>query len=127
MQHPTAEINLIDAFERIPVKIFPDLTKGSHFAAAEIARIIREKQAKNEKCVLGLATGSTPKTVYAELVRMHREEGLSFKNVITFNLDEYYPIDNDALQSYNRFMKEHLFDHIDIDQNNCHLPNGEWK
>jgi glucosamine-6-phosphate deaminase len=75
--------------------------------------------------VLGLATGSTPRSMYAELVRMHKEEGLSFSNVITFNLDEYYPIENDALQSYNRFMHTHLFDHIDIDPKNIHIPNGE--
>ncbi len=72
-------------------------------------------------------TGSTPKSLYAELVRMHREEGLSFKNVVTFNLDEYYPIDNDALQSYNRFMKEQLFNKSRSDARNCHIPNGEWK
>lgn len=125
MQNQTADINLIDAFERIPVKIFPDLKQGSQFAAQEIARLIREKQSKNERCVLGLATGSTPKTLYAELVRMHKEEGLSFKNVITFNLDEYYPIDNDAWQSYNSFMYRHLFNHIDIDKKNVHIPNGE--
>ena len=75
----------------------------------------------------GLATGSTPKSLYTELVRMHREEKLSFKNVITFNLDEYYPIDNDALQSYNRFMRTNLFDHIDINPKNIHIPNGEIK
>ena len=66
-----------------------------------------------------------PKTLYAELVRMHKEEKLSFKNVITFNLDEYYPIDNDALQSYNRFMRTNLFDHVDINPKNIHIPNGE--
>jgi glucosamine-6-phosphate deaminase len=125
MQNQTAEINLIDAFERIPVKIYSDLKKGSAFAAGEIAKLIREKQSRNEKCVLGLATGSTPKTLYAELVRLHREEGLSFKNVITFNLDEYYPIDNDAWQSYNSYMHRNLFDHIDIDKKNVHIPNGE--
>ena len=75
--------------------------------------------------MLGLATGSTPKTLYAELVRMHKEEGLSFKNVISFNLDEYYPIDHDAMQSYNSYMHGHLFDHIDIDPKNIHIPNGE--
>ena len=90
------DIDLTDSFERIPVKIFPDLEKGSIFIAQEISNTIRRKQAANEKCVLGLATGSSPKLVYAELVRLHREEGLSFKNVVTFNLDEYYPIDNDA-------------------------------
>src|SRR3982075_2732035 len=115
-------MSMVDSFEKIPVNIFPDLKEGSVFVAKEVARLIRDKQAKKEKCVLGLATGSTPKTLYAELVRMHKEEGLSFKNVITFNLDEYYPIDKDALQSYNRYMKEHLFDHIDIDPANCHVP-----
>src|SRR5215213_10506556 len=125
MQNQTADINLIDAFERIPVKIYPDLKQGSLFAANEIAKLVREKQSRNEKCVLGLATGSTPKTLYAELVRIHKQEGLSFKNVITFNLDEYYPIDNDALQSYNSYMHRLLFDHIDIDKKNIHIPNGE--
>lgn len=120
-------MSMVDSFEKIPVKIFDSLKNGSKFIAGEIATLIRSKQANNEKCVLGLATGSSPKTLYAELVRLHQEENLSFSNVITFNLDEYYPIDNDALQSYNRFMKVHLFDKVDIDQNNCHIPNGEWK
>lgn len=118
------DINLIDAFERIPVRIFPDLKEGSLQAAREIAELIREKQNRNQKCVLGLATGSTPKTLYAELVRMHRQEGLSFRHVVTFNLDEYYPIENDAFQSYNSYMHRHLFDHIDIDPANIHIPNG---
>lgn len=119
-------MSMVDSFEKIPVKIFDSLKEGSKFIGQEIATLIRSKQAAGEKCVLGLATGSSPKTLYAELVRLHREESLSFANVITFNLDEYYPIDNDALQSYNRFMKEQLFNKIDIDQNNCHIPNGEW-
>lgn len=119
------DINLIDAFERIPVKIFNNAKEGSKYAAAEIARLIRDKQSRNEMCVLGLATGSTPKSLYVELVRMHQEEGLSFKNVITFNLDEYYPIEKDAWQSYNNYMHRHLFDHVDIDKNNINLPNGE--
>src|SRR5258705_12316496 len=118
---------MVDSFEKIPCQIYKDLKEGSHQVAVQIAGLIKEKQKKKENCVLGLATGSTPKTLYAELVRMHKEEGLSFKNVITFNLDEYYPIDNDALQSYNRFMKEQLFGKVDIDPKNCHIPNGEWK
>ncbi len=118
-------MSMVDSFEKIAVNIFPDLKEGSASVAKEIAKLIRAKQAKKEKCILGLATGSTPKTLYAELVRMHREEGLSFKNVVAFNLDEYYPIDKDALQSYARFMKVNLFDHIDIDPANCHIPNGE--
>jgi glucosamine-6-phosphate deaminase len=118
---------MVDSFEKIPVKVFSTLKEGSSFIANEIAKLIREKEQKKEKCVLGLATGSSPRTVYAELVRMHVEEKLSFKNVIAFNLDQYYPIDNDALQSYKRFMEKHLFDHIDINPENCHIPNGEWK
>lgn len=118
-------MSMVDSFEKIPVNIFPDLKQGSDFVARQIAELIREKQKKKEKCVLGLATGSTPKTMYAELVRLHKEEGLSFKNVITFNLDEYYPIDNDAMQSYNNYMHRHFFDHIDINPKNIHIPNGE--
>jgi glucosamine-6-phosphate deaminase len=118
-------MTMVDSFEKIPVKIYPDLKAGSAAVAKQIADFIREKQKKKEKCVLGLATGSTPKTLYAELVRMHKEEKLSFKNVITFNLDQYYPISNDALQSYQRFMKVNLFNHIDIDPKNTHIPNGE--
>ena len=125
MPEQLKEINLIDAFERIPVKIFSNLKEGSAFAANEIALLIKKKQGNNQKCVLGLATGSTPKTLYAELVRLHRNEGLSFKNVVAFNLDEYYPIENDAIQSYNSYMHRLLFDHVDIDTNNIHIPNGE--
>src|SRR5690242_10432547 len=120
-------MTMVDSFEKIPCKIFEDLYKGSHYVAKEIANLIREKQKKKEKCVLGLATGSTPKSLYKELVRMHKEEKLSFKNVVTFNLDEYYPIENDALQSYNRFMRVNLFDHVDINPKNIHIPNGEIK
>ena len=120
-------MSMVDSFEKISCKIFPDFKAGSKFAAAEIAGLIRQKQKEGRKAVLGMATGSTPKTLYAELIRMHKEEGLSFKNVIAFNLDEYYPIDKNALQSYHRFMKVNLFDHIDIDPANCHIPSGEWK
>ena len=74
---------------------------------------------------MGLATGVTPIAVYNELVRLHKEDGLSFKNVITFNLDEYYPMDPVATQSYRAFMKEHLFDHVDIDMDNVHIPDGK--
>ena len=125
MQIQSAEINLIDAFERIPVKIFPTLKEGSVAAARQIAALISAKQQQNKTCVLGLATGSTPKTVYSELIRLHREEGLSFKNVVTFNLDEYYPIDKDAWQSYYNYMHRNLFQYIDIDPANIHIPNGE--
>src|SRR5881392_2895615 len=116
---------MVDSFEKVTVNIFPDLKQGSISVAKKIAQLIRNKQSKKEKCVLGLATGSTPKTLYAELVRMHKEEGLSFKNVISFNLDEYYPIEQEAWQSYNNYMHRLLFNHVDIDPKNIHIPNGE--
>jgi glucosamine-6-phosphate deaminase len=112
------------AYEKIPTQIYKDSKDASRAVAREIADLIRDKQSRNETCVLGLATGSSPKSVYAELVRMHREEGLSFRNVISYNLDEYYPMEPDALQSYVRFMREQLFDHVDIPKGNYHLPDG---
>jgi glucosamine-6-phosphate deaminase len=127
MAKKLAAMDLSDSFEKIPVRIFPDPKQGSLAVAREIAALIRAKQEQKQNCVLGLATGSTPKTLYAELVKMHKEENLSFKNVVTFNLDEYYPIETDALQSYNRFMKNNLFDHVDILPENIHIPNGEIK
>ena len=92
--------------------------------ADAIETLIREKAEAGEKAVLGLATGSTPIGVYAELVRRHREGGLSFDHVVTFNLDEYHPMAADDLQSYVRFMHEHLFDQVDIRPDNVHIPRG---
>ena len=112
------------SFERIPTTIFDDSEKASKAVALEIAALIRQKAKENKPAVLGLATGSSPKKVYQELIRMHKEEGLSFKNVITFNLDEYHPMEPDSVQSYVRFMKEQLFDQIDIPVTNYHLPDG---
>src|SRR5215471_12712709 len=111
--------------EHIACRVFAHAREAGAAAAAEIAAIIRHRQAENRNCVLGLATGSSPVDVYAELVRLHREEGLSFRNVITFNLDEYYPIEKDAFQSYWSFMHRHLFNHVDINPANIHIPNGE--
>lgn len=109
--------------EKIPTRIFQNSEEASVFVAREIATLIRQRQKENKHCVLGLATGSTPTRVYAELVKMH-QQGLSFQNVITFNLDEYYPMQKNSLQSYVRFMHEHLFDHIDILRKNIHIPDG---
>ena len=125
MSNNKLNVDLIDSFEKIPVKIFNDSKTGSSYVAREIANLIKDKQSQKQHCVLGLATGSTPITLYAELVRLHKEEGLSFKNVITFNLDEYYPLQKKALQSYWSFMHRHLFSHVDIDPKNIYLPNGE--
>ena len=110
--------------EKIPTHVFADSTDVNHAVAREIATLIRHRAAAGKTCVLGLATGSTPTGVYAQLVHMHQHEGLSFKNVITFNLDEYFPRTPPELQSYHRFMHEHLFDLIDIDPANIHIPDG---
>src|SRR5450432_60995 len=118
-------MKMVDSFEKIPLEIFPNAKAGSEFVAKKIAALIREKEKNKEHCILGLSTGKSPLKLYAELVRMHREEGLSFKNVVAFNLDEYYPIQRSAAQSYYRFMKENLFNHVDIDPENCFIPNGE--
>src|SRR5688572_25108496 len=110
--------------EHVPVTVYASSDQASKAVAREIADLIRAKAARNEAAVLGLATGSTPTAVYAELVRLHREEGLSFKNVVTFNLDEYWPMGPDELQSYNRFMREYLFDHVDVVKSNVNIPDG---
>ena len=109
---------------RIPYEIYEESRQVSYQVARQIAGLIRERAMEGRTCVLGLATGSSPIDVYAQLVRMHREEGLSFANVITFNLDEYYPMHPECLQSYHRFMHEHLFDHIDIPAAQVHIPDG---
>jgi glucosamine-6-phosphate deaminase len=124
-----ARLNLLEEtrFEKLPVTVFETPKAASLSVAQRIASIIRKKQENNTRAVLGLATGATPIAVYAELVRLHKEEGLSFKNVTTFNLDEYYPMEADAAQSYVSFMNENLFDHIDIDKANVNIPDGTLK
>jgi glucosamine-6-phosphate deaminase len=112
-------------FEKIHSVIFDESKQASKIVANEIAILIRKKQKENKNCVLGLATGSSPISVYEELVRLHKEEGLSFSNVITFNLDEYFPMKNVDIQSYHHFMHLHLFSHIDIKLENINIPNGE--
>ena len=97
---------------------------GSQAVADEIASLIKEKQANGLPCVLGLATGSSPISVYNQLIKLHREEALSFKNVITFNLDEYYGLEPKDINSYHFFMHENLFNHIDIPLENINIPSG---
>ncbi len=113
-----------EKYEKVPTKVFETAKSASVYAAKEIATLIRTKNKEGKHTVLGLATGSTPTQMYDELVRMHKEEGLSFKNVLTFNLDEYYPMDPDSIHSYVHFMNEYLFDHIDIKKENIHIPDG---
>lgn len=118
--------NLTEArkFEKIRTIIQEDSNQASLFVANEIAGLIQQKQKDGKKAVIGLATGSTPTKVYEYLVQFHNEGRLSFSNVITFNLDEYYPMEPDSIHSYVRFMNEHLFDHIDIKRENVHIPDG---
>tara|TARA_B100000780_G_scaffold274178_1_gene238810 strand:- start:6141 stop:8054 length:1914 start_codon:yes stop_codon:yes gene_type:complete len=110
-------------YEKIHNKVFNTAEIASKAVANEIAELI--KNSEKDKFILGLATGSSPISLYKELVRLHKEESLSFKNVITFNLDEYYNIKKENSQSYYSFMNHHLFDHIDIDKKNIFIPNGE--
>uniref|UniRef100_UPI00386E62F3 glucosamine-6-phosphate deaminase n=1 Tax=Polaribacter sp. Asnod1-A03 TaxID=3160581 RepID=UPI00386E62F3 len=111
-------------FENIGTVVYSDSTSASQSIAKEIASLIKVKQSQKQPCILGLATGSSPKGLYAELVRLHKEEGLSFKNVVSFNLDEYYPMEPDSVNSYVRFMNEQLFNHVDILPENCYVPDG---
>ena len=111
-------------FEKIHNVTYKSSLEASNLVAQEIANLIRDKQRENKKCVLGLATGSSPIKVYEELIRLHNEEGLSFENVITFNLDEYFPMDKSNIQSYFYFMHEHLFNHVNILPENIHIPDG---
>ena len=110
--------------EHSPVAVFAGSLAAARAVAQEIAALIRARNREGRACVLGLATGSTPVSLYAELVRLHREEGLSFANVTTFNLDEYYPLGAEQPQSYRHFMRTHLFDRVDIDPAHTHLPSG---
>src|SRR5687767_7811996 len=110
--------------ERLRTAVFDSHQSLAHAVAARVAEVIRERQREGRGAVLGLATGSTPVGVYRELIRMHREDGLSFRGVATFNLDEYYPMEPENLHSYHRFMWENLFQHVDIDPALVHLPDG---
>ena len=115
----------MDSPERIRTAVFEDHESLARAVAVRIAEVIRERQRESRGAVLGLATGSTPVGVYRELIRMHRDEGLSFRDVTTFNLDEYYPMEPESLHSYHRFMWENLFRHVDIDPARVHLPKGD--
>jgi len=109
--------------ERVKV-VIADYDEIARIVARRIREVIIQRRNEGRVPVLGLATGSTPIGVYRELIRMHREEGLDFSDVITFNLDEYYPMRPDSIHSYYRYMWENLFDHINIKPENVHIPNG---
>ncbi|MDB5022396.1 MAG: nagB 3 [Mucilaginibacter sp.] len=122
----TTRLNFLQEtrFEKLPVTVYSDQSIASKKIAREIADLILSRQKKGQKAVLGFATGASPIEVYNELIRLHKEEELSFRNVVTFNLDEYYPIKPNAGQSYAANMKAHLFDHIDINMADVHIPDG---
>ncbi len=106
------------------IQVYPDKQAASAAVAAKIGALIRRRNAEGRPAVLGLATGSTPLPLYAELVRLHREEGLSFREVVTFNLDEYEGLTGDRPESYRYFMEEHLFRHLDLRAGCTHVPDG---
>ena len=108
----------------IPCYVFESNHELARYVAEVLANVIRERNAFGQKAVLGLPTGSTPVGVYRELIRLHREEGLDFSDVVTFNLDEYYGLRPDQLQSYHRWMFEHFFDHVNIPRSQIHIPDG---
>lgn len=113
-----------ERFERVRTLVFPSSEEPCRLLAQETAGLIRKAQAEGRNFVLGLATGSTPVPFYRELIRLHREEGLSFTNLVTFNLDEYCGLSPDHPESYHRFMHDQLFDQIDIPRDQIHIPDG---
>ncbi len=112
------------AEERIPTTVCPDDVDAARRAARVIADTVQENQARGKSTVLGLATGHTPIGVYRELIRMHHEEGLDFSTVLTFNLDEYHLVPPDSIQSYQRWMRENFFDHVNVEPDHIHVPDG---
>lgn len=118
------QYSILTKFERMPTVIYADAGEASLAVAREIAGLIRARAQSGKTCVLGFATGSTPVRVYSELVRLHQQEGLSFANVVSFNLDEYFPMARDAVHSYFSFMHRILFSHVDIRPENVHIPDG---
>lgn len=118
------ELSALTRFEKIPTEVYESIDEGSKHIANEIAQIIRSKQRDGRFCVLALAGGTSPRNVYAELIRMHKEEKLSFRNVVVFNLYEYYPLAPDAINSNLNSLKEMLLDHVDINKQNIFSPDG---
>src|SRR5260370_1364789 len=113
-----------EKFEKIGTKVFPGSEKAIRELASIVVQVIRQRQSEDRRVVLGLATGSTPVKLYQELIRLHREEGLSFRNVVTFKLDEYYGLPPDHPESYRHFMEVQLFRHVDLPLKQTHVPDG---
>ena len=113
-----------DSVERVNVQVFASASLAAEYACQRVAATVECRVREVGYCVLGLATGSTPVAVYRGLIALHRAGRLSFRNIVTFNLDEYHPMNPNDPQSYSRFMHEQLFDHVDILPENIHIPDG---
>jgi glucosamine-6-phosphate deaminase len=109
---------------KTPTLVFPTSAQASRHLALMIESLIRQNNSAGRATVLGLPTGSTPVSLYRELIRLHKEAGLDFSRVTTFNLDEYYPMAPDDPHSYRRWMQETFFDHVNIPPQNIHVPDG---
>ncbi len=118
------ERSVLTRFEKVPTDIYESIEEGVNIIAREIADVIREKQRAGRFCILALPGGNSPRSLYTELVRMHREQGLSFRNVIIFNMYEYYPLAPDAINSNFNSLREMFIDHVDIDKQNVFTPDG---
>lgn len=118
------ERSVLTRLEKIPTDIYESVEEGSRQIANEIAQAIREKQRAGRFCVMALAGGNSPLSVFNELIRMHKEEGLSFRNVVVFNAYEYYPLNADAAYSNFKSLQEMFLNHIDIDKQNTFTPDG---
>lgn len=117
------ELSVLTRMEKVPTLIYESSVEASLQVAKEIAMKIKEKQAYGENFVLAIPGGHSPQTIYQELVRMHKQEGLSFKNVIVFNLYEFYPLQPQS-NSNLKVLKDTLLDHVDIDPSNIYSPDG---
>src|SRR6266568_3533353 len=109
---------------KTPTLVFPSNTQASRHLALMIESLIRQNNSAGRPTVLGLPTGSTPVGLYRELIRLHKTDGLDFSRVITFNLDEYYPMDPEDPHSYNRWMRETFFNHVNVPSQNINIPDG---
>ena len=118
------ERSVLTRLEKIPTDIYESAEEGANHVAYEIAQLIRDKQKAGRFCVLSLPGGNSPRNVYSALIRIHKEEGLSFRNVIIFNLYEYYPLTSDAINSNLNALKEMFLDHVDVDKQNIFSPDG---
>jgi len=125
LKYQSPGINEENRYEKLHTVTFDNSQEASILIAREICDLVKSKQEKNKNCVIGFATGSSPTKVYQEIIKIYNDESLSFNNVITFNLDEYFPIEKDDNNSYHNFMKENLFDHIDIPKENINIPSGD--